>query len=130
MTDWADQGIRDVQDDPTGVTVHMGEMRGGIVWALEDEAVNRIRAGYQCLNCMERFVEGGMPVSWPDRCPVCGYEVKERQPADMGPEYRGEIRVGPTTSYDDELDAMKEQYDRDHHEPGSQIWLPRGLDAP
>jgi hypothetical protein len=45
----------------------------------------------------------------------------------MGPEDRGEVRVGPQTSYDDELAAMKEQYDRDNFQRRTGIVVPRSV---
>ena len=71
--------------------------------ALRPEDIERARAGYLCLKCLEPFEH-----AWPERCHVCGAPIRREQAAYLAREY-GEIRLGPSTSIEDELAALREK---------------------
>lgn len=72
--------------------------------------VGRIRAGYCCINCGESQVDHGAP--FPEKCWVCGYLMRDRQLQRFGMEFIGDVRVGPSTSLEDELAVAEELYER------------------
>ena len=121
-------GIVDVGEDRFSKSQLNDRDMGRILWTLDDETINRIRSGYACLQCLERFIENGLPTAWPETCPVCGYAVREKQAHDMGPEHRGEILVGPSTSDQYEIERLEEDRRRRVFVPGSSIIVPRSIE--
>jgi hypothetical protein len=71
--------------------------------ALKPEDIERARAGYLCLKCLEPFER-----PWPERCHVCGAPIRTEQAAYLAREY-GEIQLGSSTSLEDELAALREK---------------------
>lgn len=123
MSDW--QGVHDVIDDRESEERFRGERAGRFTWVVSDEALAECRAGYRCIGCMEKFRGAdGLPEAWPERCPVCFYPVRERQAFELGPEQRGEVRVGPQTSDADELERLDMERERRIWTPGSSIRVP------
>lgn len=107
-----------VTESKTEIAWDGQQYRGRLDWVICDEDFQLIREGRKCLECMEVFKgSDGMSIAWPTECPVCGYQVASRQARDLGPEYHGEVRVGPRTSDSDEIDRME-------HEAQSRIWTP------
>lgn len=53
------------------------------------ESTERIRSGYACAKCLEPFEQ-----AWPERCPVCGAPIRERQLEYFTKEYAGFERLG------------------------------------
>ena len=62
----------------------------------------------QCIQCLEPFEE-----AWPERCPACKFAVRDKQAQRFGQEYVGNIRVGPSTSIEDELAIAEEMVERE-----------------
>lgn len=75
---------------------------------MSEDMAGQIRDGYRCINCLEPFLDG----AWPEECPVCEYRVKARQAERFGLEFQGSVRVGPSTSIDDELAIAEEMVQR------------------
>lgn len=53
------------------------------------ESTERIRSGYACAKCLEPFEQ-----AWPERCPVCGAPIRERQLEYFTKEYAGFEQLG------------------------------------
>lgn len=70
---------------------------------LDEDMTGQIQSGYRCLHCLEGFTE-----PWPERCHVCGFEVREHQARRFAQEFKGNIRVGPSTSYEEEMAIAEE----------------------
>lgn len=65
--------------------------------------VERARLGYLCLKCLEPFEQ-----AWPERCPVCGAPIRTEQAAFFAREYGGVVRLGPSTTLEEELARLRE----------------------
>jgi hypothetical protein len=73
-----------------------------IVWS-EDE-IERFRAGYKCVNCLEPQEQ-----SWPENCPLCGYPMRTEQASFFARQFAGEVLLGRQTSLADELEGLEER---------------------
>ena len=70
---------------------------------LKPADIERARAGYLCLKCLEPFER-----PWPEKCHVCGAPVRREQAAYLAREF-AEEKLGPSTSISDELAALREK---------------------
>lgn len=102
-----------------------GEMRHDVLVFVDEEDMGRIRAGYACARCYE--VQND---PFPERCWVCRFPMKEKQSEFIAKGYRGNIRVGPSTTIEEEYAVMHEWQEiqvrkkRDSILNPSQVWLP------
>lgn len=109
-----------------------GSLREHFNLIFSPEDTDRIRLGYVCLNCLESQVDHGAP--FPEACWVCGFQMRDKQRARFAQEFVGDMRVGPSTSLEDELALMEELHERRQlanaglKRTGS-ILVPRGFDA-
>jgi hypothetical protein len=71
---------------------------------LKPADIERARLGYLCLKCLEPFEH-----AWPERCHVCGAPIRKEQAAYFAREFGGEVQLGPSTSIEDELAALREK---------------------
>ena len=98
-----------IESDPSGV-VRYGQderlMRNYDVTVTKD-SYERMYFGYMCAQCYEPFA-----TAWPDTCYVCGFAVKEGQMAWLNRVDGGAKWIGPTESYDDELERLEEENQR------------------
>lgn len=114
-------------DEENIVVTKDGHLRHDSMVILDPEDVGRMHAGYVCARCMD-VQPGG--VSFPEECATCGFPMKEKQAEFLANGYRGEVRVGPSTSLEDELAFMDEweeiqkRQQRDEILRPSQILLP------
>jgi hypothetical protein len=101
------------------------------VFALSEEQVAQVKAGYVCIKCLEHYAN-----AFPDECAVCKFPMRDQQSAEFAKDFRGDIRFGPTTSIEEELGIMQEMRERESAErmarlgltiPKPSIILPRGL---
>jgi len=67
------------------------------------EVIERMRAGYQCVNCLEPQEH-----AWPLRCSLCGYPMRIEQASYFAREFAGEIVLGQR-DWDEELDGLEER---------------------
>lgn len=65
--------------------------------------IGRMKAGYVCLKCHE-----DLDTAFPDVCPICGFEMADKQSERFALEYQGTTWVGPTTTEEEELAIMQE----------------------
>jgi hypothetical protein len=73
-----------------------------IAWP--EETIERFRAGYKCVNCLEPQEH-----AWPERCSLCGYPMRTEQTRFFAHEFGGEIEVGSTRDWEEELDGLEER---------------------
>ena len=86
-----------------------------VTFSKEDFA--RIKLGYVCLRCWEPHER-----PWPDACSLCSYSINEFQTRDVEHEFVGEKHVGPSTSYAEEIERLREENQR-------RLWTPGGMVA-
>jgi hypothetical protein len=87
-----------------------GSMRDHFNMVYSADDAERIRTGYCCINCGESQVDHGAP--FPASCWVCGYEMRDKQTERYGMEFRGNVRLGPSTTIDEELAIAEEMVER------------------
>lgn len=75
----------------------------GVNFSFSKEIVERMRAGYICCKCFE-----ALDAPFPDNCPVCKFPMRDRQTEALSRDYLGEIRMGPSTTLDEEREIMNE----------------------
>lgn len=110
-----------VEEDEEFVVLRRdGTTRSAARVVLSEEDTGRIRAGYVCAVCFEPQER-----PFPKKCWVCGFEMADRQSEYVSKAYQGTVRVGPSSSLEDELAALDELEERERRE--SQISVPQIL---
>jgi len=118
---------RMVDEDPDHVTVRAGgQLARAPLVALEEYDMNRLKAGYICIQCLE-----DLDISLPTQCPICKFPMAERQQEKLMKEYVGNVRVGPSTTLEEEREIMIELRKKEAVDAG-RMWtpsivVPRGL---
>jgi hypothetical protein len=111
------------EDDLDGLMAFQGDPRRfrDAKLTLAPKDVERMRLGRLCIQCLEPF-----PEAFPQACPVCGFEVRDRQPAEFQRTYAGVEDMRATPSIDREEARMIETNERARSEKRrhSRIWLP------
>lgn len=98
--------------DPEAVTVMPdGRVLQKTTFALTEEQVGRIRAGYTCVKCLEDYTS-----PFPDECMVCKFPMRDKQLEEFAKDFRGEIAFGPSTTLDEERGIMNEMREREQHD--------------
>ncbi len=98
-----------IEPNPDAVIINSrGEVRQDYRIILSDEDVGRMRAGYVCAKCMEPQKK-----PFPDQCAICKFPMSDRQAEFLAKAYQGSVRVGPTSSLEDELAALEEMQKRE-----------------
>ena len=92
-----------------------GKVARGINWQLTPEEYQQVSEGYRCLSCMEPF-----EAAFPEKCPLCGFHVRENQTFELARQHQGERDVGPSP----EWRALDEQRERESWKKRTGIWLP------
>jgi len=93
---------------------------------MSERMVGEIREGYRCINCLEEVDDK----PWPAKCHICGFAISDKQAQRFGMEYVGNIRLGPSTSIEDELAIAEEHLARERREliiSKPNIFVPKGL---
>ena len=115
-----------VDSDDDHVLVHRdGSIRDAANVVLEEFDVGRIRAGYVCANCLEV-----QDHPFPKECWVCKFPMADRQAEYVAKAYKGNTRMGPSSSLEDELALLEELEHRQKREARvsvPQIIVPRVL---
>ena len=86
-----------------GIWLPDGRVLGESEIAWSDEQIERFRAGYRCVNCLEPQER-----AWPERCPLCGYPIRTEQASFFAREYGGEIEL-KRRDWSEELDGLEER---------------------
>ena len=111
--------------EPRGKALQIGERRWDIpLFVLDKDGIDRIRLGYICIACLERH-----QVPYPEHCAEesCQFPIRAHQDEVFEHLYLGEVDVGPSTTLEEEWEWAKEEVARQRHQPGSKIWIPRGI---
>lgn len=123
-------GIYAVQHDDTHVyRTRDGRLQAGVNWILSASLIDKIRHGYACLICTEEFRENGLPTSFPEQCPVCGFAVRAEQATQLAKDMRADEHVGEDeTPAETEARWAWEKAERRWRRTGGQgILIPRGV---
>lgn len=100
-----------MEPDPEHVLVSEdGSIREHYNMIYSADDVERIRLGYCCIHCGESQVDHGAPM--PEACWVCGFQMRDKQAKRFAQEFVGELRVGPSTSIEEELAIAEEMLER------------------
>lgn len=86
-----------------------------ITWPIE--VIERMRAGYQCINCLEPQEQ-----AWPESCSLCGFPMRTRQAEFFAREYAGEVMLN-AHNWAGELDGLEERRRKEEeraHQDGQQ----------
>jgi len=123
---------RAVDNDPENVIIRRDadrpEAKAAALIALEEFDMGRLKAGYVCVNCLE-----DLDTAYPDACPVCRYPMATKQAERVAKEFVGDVKIGPSTTLEDERLIMQEMRERrrvanhgiEVYSP--QIIVPRGV---
>lgn len=114
-------------DGEAVIVDHKGRLRATPRLVISEEDIGRIRAGYVCIRCYE-------PQSrpFPQVCETewCRFPMSDKQLEYFEHQYDGHITLGPSTSDEEEIELLREQYARNKRESeisAPQIWVPRGI---
>lgn len=81
------------EDDPGHAIVIDGRVFQGMKLSVGDKTYHQIKAGYQCIQCLEP-----LDTAFPEKCPLCAFPMKERQAEVFAKVYGGYVpglRTGP-----------------------------------
>lgn len=81
---------------------------------LSPEDIERARAGYVCLKCLETFER-----PWPERCSTCGAPIRREQALYFAREFGGVVDLGSRTTIEDEIAGMEERRRKEDERNGS-----------
>ena len=116
-------------DEENLVVNSNGDIRHDVMVIIDPDDMGAIRAGYYCAKCYEPQEK-----PFPKECWVCKFPMSDRQSEFIAKGYRWNVRVGPSTTLDDEYAFMDEWEEIQRHKQRdpilnpSQIWLPsRGI---
>jgi len=76
-------------------------------YILKESDVERVRLGYVCLMCLEPHRE-----NHPKFCSICGFPMRAVQDEVFEHLYQGEVKVGPSTTLEEEWERAKESIER------------------
>lgn len=101
----------------------------GVRWVTNKEGFARMWDGQVCLACTEPQGEGTSAVYFPERCSLCGYEMRKNQRRDLEREFGGQEHVGPSTALSDELARLDDfdEQERWKRHPRLSLVIPRGV---
>lgn len=117
-----------IEEDPNSVVVYNDgpvRVRASYDLTYTQEDTERIRLGYCCIHCGESQVDRG-ECPFPMNCWVCGYPMRDKQAERFGIEFRGNKRIGPETTIEQELAIAEEALERER--TASRIWVPISKD--
>lgn len=86
---------------------------------LDPEDYERLKQGYVCVNCLEPN-----ETPFPEACSLCGFAMRLKQKAVLEFEFRGEKKLGPSTSLSDEKERLSEWGEKQIWTPGGSIIVP------
>lgn len=99
----------ELEPDPDHVVIGSdGTVREHVNHIMSERMVGEVQSGYRCIQCLEFFEE-----AWPEKCHVCGFAVSDKQGTRFGREFVGNIRLGPSTTTEEELAIAEEMLARE-----------------
>ena len=108
-----------VKDTVEWATADLGRPTLDYEARFDQDTIDRFRLGYMCMECLEPH-ESPLP----ERCSLCGYEMKERQAADFARKFKGVERDPRAKLIEKELDALDDRHERRFHETKTGIVIP------
>ena len=87
-------------------------------FGLSKPQVERIRAGYTCIKCLEDY-----DTAFPDECTVCHFPMRDRQLSEFTKDFRGDVAYGPTTTVDEEYEIAGETIAREAYDRATRLGL-------
>lgn len=88
------------------------------------EQIERFRLGYVCLECWEPH-----ETPFPERCSLCGYEIKACQGDDFARKFKGVERDPRAELIEKELDALDDRHERRFHTTKTGLVVPKSLNG-
>ena len=92
--------------DTEAVVLPDGRVQRMNVFTFDRESTERIRLGYACAKCLEVFSE-----AWPERCPVCGAPIRERQAEYFAKEFA--LLKDDRPSLEEEIEGIRGRAERE-----------------
>lgn len=97
--------VLDIRHSPNqGIWLPDGRVHGEVEITFDAETIERMRAGYLCVKCLEPFEQ-----AWPVRCNTCGAPIRDKQAEYFAREFGGAEHLGPRTSMQDEIDGIHDR---------------------
>lgn len=93
----------ELDEDHIEVNKATGKVRPAVAQTHTPETVEAMRQGYVCMACWER-----QPQPFPEKCYVCGYEMRGEQARDWAAAYKGKDNAYRGVNVSDELDRLDE----------------------
>lgn len=120
-TEW-EQNVVEIEPSPDRIRVlpdgrQMVESRLTVSRAWMEQMFQ----GYRCAACLEDVHELG---AFPEVCPLCGFEIREKQRRQLEQDFVGEHPTGPQESL---VDREREYLAREFHEPKAQMTVPKKI---
>lgn len=95
------------EQEHEGIWLPDGRVQGNVRLVVDGETIERMRLGYMCVKCLEPF-----EVAWPERCPICGAPIRDKQAEFFAEEFGGKEPI-KGFSLADERERMHEQIERE-----------------
>ena len=89
--------VLDVREVHQGILLPDGRVQGAVELVMSEDTIERMRLGYMCAKCLEPFEQ-----AWPERCPVCGAPIRDKQSEYFENEFAGEAELGSKARLVDE----------------------------
>jgi len=112
-------------DEENLVVNRDGELRHDVMVIVHPDDVGAIKAGYYCAKCLEP-----QDKPFPKECWLCKFPMSDKQGEFFAKGYRGNIRVGPSSSLEDEYAYMEEFAERQRREERDEILRPSQILLP
>ena len=87
-----------------GIWLPDGRIMGEVQLTLRGVDIERMRAGYVCVKCLEPH-----ETAWPVHCQVCGAPMRSEQAAYFAREFGGEVIRAARPSWEEELGGLEER---------------------
>lgn len=109
---------RELRYDELVISVEDGDRSRVTVWpdgrqafeakvTLTEAGIEMLKEGYLCGHCLQDLRPVG---AFPERCPLCGFRVRELQSTQLARDFIGEEQLGSRLSLSDELTRLGEMW--------------------
>ena len=89
------------------------------LWQLSEDDKERVRLGYVCIKCLTPHER-----PYPEECVTCLLPMRALQDLLFDRLFVGEMKIGPSTTLEEEWEILYDQRDRARHNPHAHIWVP------
>lgn len=111
-----------VRDDLGFASADLGRMTGEYTARFSESDIERIRLGYVCIKCWEPH-----EVSFPERCALCGFPIRDEQRIEFDHKFKGPERNPRAVLIEKELDALDDRHERNFHVTKAGVVIPRRI---